>query len=170
MLSHRLFVRSSRYVKAGVFRPKSIYNFTPIYNNYHWNNGVTSTNTYNFTSSYITIPFRSYSSKKKSNDDKSVEKKKTDTMDLERTASDWEVIRYLGRHLWPENSGLKMRVVIAFSLLVSAKLANVTVPYIFKCIVDGMTDVDALVAAGVGIPISLLVGCKYLCNDSPSAC
>ena len=48
-----------------------------------------------------------------------------------------EIIRKLIEFVWPKNAaGVKIRVVIALSLLIGSKLVNVAVPFLFKEIVD----------------------------------
>ncbi|ANZ77324.1 BA75_04867T0 [Komagataella pastoris] len=53
--------------------------------------------------------------------------------------SQLKIIKDLMAYLWPkDNLAAKVRVVIALSLLVAAKLLNVQVPFFFKSIVDNM--------------------------------
>ncbi|MFQ5973115.1 MAG: ABCB family ABC transporter ATP-binding protein/permease, partial [Alphaproteobacteria bacterium] len=67
-------------------------------------------------------------------------------------------IRALVPYLWPEGEiEIKTRVVIALSLLVSAKLATVGVPLIYKLAVDALTAEGGLRSAVVVVPIGLLV-------------
>eukprot|EP01121_Diplochlamys_sp_Union-15-3_P001605 TRINITY_DN1138_c0_g1_i1.p1 TRINITY_DN1138_c0_g1~~TRINITY_DN1138_c0_g1_i1.p1 ORF type:complete len:676 (-),score=108.32 TRINITY_DN1138_c0_g1_i1:495-2522(-) len=67
-----------------------------------------------------------------------------------------EIIFEFGKYLWPKDSfELKVRVVTAVSLLVSSKLLNVLVPYLFKEVVDMLTITDNTMAA---IPFAILVG------------
>lgn len=48
-----------------------------------------------------------------------------------------EIIAKLIRFVWPKDkTGIKVRVVVALSLLIGSKLLNVCVPFIFKEIVD----------------------------------
>jgi ATP-binding cassette subfamily B protein len=67
--------------------------------------------------------------------------------DARRT--DWQAIRSLLPYLWE----FKWRVVIALSLLVLAKLANVSVPLVLKDIIDAM---DASHQA-LAVPVALIV-------------
>nr|APD26513.1 ATP-binding cassette transporter subfamily B member 7 protein [Brachionus koreanus] len=54
-----------------------------------------------------------------------------------QTMSNAEIIRKLVQFIWPKNKKhIKIRVVIAVSLLVGSKLLNVAVPFLFKEIVD----------------------------------
>ncbi|KAI0206665.1 transporter ATM1 precursor [Astrocystis sublimbata] len=71
-------------------------------------------------------------------DDKSVQ---------EQRKADWAIIRQMAHYLWPKGKGsldTKLRVSIAVTLLVGAKVLNVQVPFYFKSIVDAMNiDVGA---------------------------
>jgi len=49
------------------------------------------------------------------------------------------VIKSMLKYVWPkDNIAIKLRVVVAMSLLVSAKLSNVAVPFLFKFAVDDL--------------------------------
>ncbi|XP_065907533.1 iron-sulfur clusters transporter ABCB7, mitochondrial-like isoform X2 [Dysidea avara] len=57
----------------------------------------------------------------------------------------WKIIREMLRHIWPrDHPNLKMRVVLALGLLMSAKLLTVTVPYWFKCTVDHLNNLPSI--------------------------
>src|SRR3982074_1093330 len=62
--------------------------------------------------------------------------------------SDLSVIRRLLPYLWE----FRGRVLLALIFLVSAKLANITVPIVMKRIVDGLSGPQAIAA----IPVALL--------------
>ena len=64
--------------------------------------------------------------------------------------NDWQTIRSLLPYLWE----FKGRVVLALTLLVMAKLANVSVPLLLKEIVDTLDQPQALLV----LPVLLLVG------------
>ncbi|MBI1174595.1 MAG: ATP-binding cassette domain-containing protein [Sideroxydans sp.] len=66
------------------------------------------------------------------------------------TRGDWTTIRTLLPYLWE----FKGRVVLAMSLLVLAKLANVTVPLVFKHIVDALGKPQAMLM----VPVFLIAG------------
>lgn len=66
------------------------------------------------------------------------------------THADWQAIRSLLPYLWE----FKWRVVIALSLLVLAKLANVSVPLLLKEIIDALDASHAVLA----VPVFLVVG------------
>ncbi|MDD5384952.1 MAG: ABC transporter ATP-binding protein/permease [Gallionella sp.] len=63
---------------------------------------------------------------------------------------DWQAIRSLLPYLWE----FKWRVVIALSLLVLSKLANVSVPLVLKEIIDAMDKPQAALA----VPVFLIIG------------
>ncbi|KAK9470541.1 P-loop containing nucleoside triphosphate hydrolase protein [Dipodascopsis tothii] len=57
----------------------------------------------------------------------------------EQRKADWYIIKEMSRYLWPKgNTGAKVRVVLALSLLLGSKLLNVQVPFFFKQIIDSM--------------------------------
>lgn len=58
--------------------------------------------------------------------------------------ADWRILRNLSGHLWPDNTEVKVRVAASLSLLVASKLANITVPFIFKSLIDNLGPVQAL--------------------------
>lgn len=69
-------------------------------------------------------------------------------------------------YLWPKNNfGFKVRVVVALSFLVLAKLLNVQVPFYFKSIIDGMnidwTDEVGLVSTIIGGTILAYGGARF---------
>ena len=66
------------------------------------------------------------------------------------TRGDWQTIRSLLPYLWE----FKWRVVIALSLLVLSKLANVSVPLLLKEIIDALDSSHAVLA----VPVFLVVG------------
>ena len=64
--------------------------------------------------------------------------------------ADWQTIRSLLPYLWE----FKWRVVIALSLLVLSKLANVSVPLVLKEIIDALDSSHAALA----VPVFLVIG------------
>ena len=53
----------------------------------------------------------------------------------------WKIIRAMIGYVWPKDKlGLRIRVVVALSLLVGAKVLNVQVPFLFKYLVDHLND------------------------------
>lgn len=85
---------------------------------------------------------------------------------------DVKILKTLGKQLWPKDSvENKARVIAACSFLVLSKLANVSVPFMFKHAIDQLamntngviTGAEALssidvMAIGVGTPATMLVG------------
>jgi ATP-binding cassette, subfamily B, heavy metal transporter len=69
---------------------------------------------------------------------------------------EWGVLRNLGRYLWPADApGMKVRVVAALSCLAFAKLANVTVPVLYRDAVDLLVgEVGTIVALPLGLLIA----------------
>ena len=68
--------------------------------------------------------------------------------------SDWKTLSRLLPYLWQ----YKWRVVIALSLMVCAKLANVSVPLLLKELVDAMSLKPSDPQAVLVVPVALLVG------------
>ncbi|KAI0409168.1 P-loop containing nucleoside triphosphate hydrolase protein [Xylaria palmicola] len=65
----------------------------------------------------------------------------------EQRKADWAIMKQMAHYLWPKGKGsmdTKLRVSIAVTLLVGAKVLNVQVPFYFKSIVDAMNiDIGA---------------------------
>jgi hypothetical protein len=71
--------------------------------------------------------------------------------------SHWtEVLKTFAKHLWPEDSGLRKRVVLAVGLLITSKLLNIQVPILFKQIIDALSVTNTDLA--VVIPAAILIG------------
>ncbi|KAF8514884.1 P-loop containing nucleoside triphosphate hydrolase protein [Hysterangium stoloniferum] len=72
----------------------------------------------------------------------------------EQRRKDWAIIKRLLIHIWPPNDwGVKGRVLFGLGLLVSGKVLNVQVPFLFKGIVDALnvpitSDTTVWVLAG----------------------
>jgi len=65
------------------------------------------------------------------------------------------VIRHLAPHLWPAGeTGLRIRVLVAFALIVAGKLVTVTIPLLYKQAVDALSG-----SAGpiVLVPVALII-------------
>ncbi|MFA7680314.1 MAG: ABC transporter ATP-binding protein/permease [Pigmentiphaga sp.] len=70
--------------------------------------------------------------------------------------SGFSTLRTLLPYLWPQDApGLRARVVIALVLLMLAKLANITVPLLYKAAVDALDGSQT--AALLAVPIGLLI-------------
>jgi len=67
-----------------------------------------------------------------------------------RRRSEWHALRLLVPYLWE----FRWRVLVALALLVTAKLANVTVPLVLKEVVDALDPQTAILA----VPFALLAG------------
>lgn len=78
----------------------------------------------------------------------------TDKSAQEQRKADWAIIKEMSQYLWPKDSlGTKMRVGLAVSLLVGAKVLNVQVPFYFKSIVDGM-NIDVASMGGTATTVA----------------
>ncbi|KAG6069076.1 Iron-sulfur clusters transporter atm1, mitochondrial [Claviceps aff. humidiphila group G2b] len=72
----------------------------------------------------------------------------------EQRKADWAIIREMSAYLWPKHGfATKVRVGIAVSLLIGAKLLNVQVPFYFKSIVDSM-NIDFVAAGGTAAAVA----------------
>ncbi len=71
-----------------------------------------------------------------------------------------ELARLVGPHLWPRDSlELRVRVVLAFVLLICAKLVNITVPFFLKAVVD---EVSRPGLAAVPVAVLIAYGASRL--------
>jgi ATP-binding cassette, subfamily B, heavy metal transporter len=69
---------------------------------------------------------------------------------------EWGALRALGPYIWPRGQReIKLRVVIALTLLGLAKLANVYIPYLYKLAVEMLGGEAGMVVA---LPLGLLLG------------
>ena len=68
-------------------------------------------------------------------------------------AGDWGTLQRLFPYLW----AYKWRVVVALTLMVGAKVANVGVPLLLKDLVDSMTPQPGQLAAVLVVPVALLI-------------
>ena len=68
-------------------------------------------------------------------------------------ASDWSTLQRLFPYLW----AYKWRVIVALSLMIGAKVANVGVPLLLKTLVDTMGAKPGEAAAVLVVPVALLV-------------
>jgi len=66
---------------------------------------------------------------------------------------DWGTLQRLFPYLW----AYKWRVIVALSLMVGAKVANVGVPLLLKDLVDSMTQQPGQLAAVLVVPVALLI-------------
>ncbi|KAJ7074357.1 P-loop containing nucleoside triphosphate hydrolase protein [Mycena amicta] len=57
----------------------------------------------------------------------------------EQRQTDWKIVKTLVKHVWPQNDWrTKGTVIFGFGLLISSKILNVQVPYIFKNVIDSL--------------------------------
>ena len=80
------------------------------------------------------------------------------------------MIKKLWKYVWPEDRPhIRRRVTIAVGLLVSSKLLNVVVPFIFGTLVDllnknaGLSVASDAAVAGSSVIFALVVGCTFGC-------
>lgn len=72
----------------------------------------------------------------------------------EQRKADWAIIREMSKYLWPKDSlADRVRVSVAVSLLIAAKLLNVQVPFYFKSIVDSM-NIDFVAVGGTATTVA----------------
>lgn len=72
----------------------------------------------------------------------------------ESSAAEWRSIR----RLWPYLRHFPARIAVAMALLIGAKLASVTLPYVLKLIVDSLDLSKAPPGTAVAVPLALLLG------------
>ncbi|KAJ3287717.1 Iron-sulfur clusters transporter atm1, mitochondrial [Rhizoclosmatium sp. JEL0117] len=78
-------------------------------------------------------------------------------------ASDVSILRELTGFLWPKGQiGIKARVVIAVSLLVSGKLLNVYVPIFFKQVIDALNMVPAVTSMSDPATVATICGAALI--------
>ncbi|RED50982.1 ABCB family ABC transporter ATP-binding protein/permease [Aestuariispira insulae] len=72
----------------------------------------------------------------------------------EKRRNQWKTLMTLLPYLWPRNKpGIRLRVTLALFCLALAKVTNVTVPVIFKDVVDALDGEQAILA----LPVALLL-------------
>ncbi|RBR07989.1 uncharacterized protein FIESC28_10409 [Fusarium coffeatum] len=78
----------------------------------------------------------------------------TEKSATEQRKADWAIMKEMTRYLWPKDDwGTKLRVGLAVSLLVGAKVLNVQVPFYFKSIVDSM-NIDIAAVGGTATTVA----------------
>jgi len=85
---------------------------------------------------------------------------------------DIRIISYLSSYLWPSKDipnsfYIKSRVIISLSLLLSSKVINVYVPFLFKDLIDSLSIVSSSADLVTMTPIALILG--YGISRSTSA-
>ena len=78
---------------------------------------------------------------------------------------DTSILRKLSTYLWPDGSQksskqIKARIVCSLGLLISSKLVNIQVPFIFKNIIDHyeVINITAIEQTAILLPVSLVLG------------
>jgi hypothetical protein len=68
-------------------------------------------------------------------------KRENEKIKKEKEAN-WRILNELSLHLWPSDPSIKARVVASLGLLCASKLANIQVPFIFKALIDALSDLS----------------------------
>ncbi|KAF9585944.1 Iron-sulfur clusters transporter atm1, mitochondrial [Lunasporangiospora selenospora] len=77
----------------------------------------------------------------------------------EQNKMDWKIFKELSGYIWPKDDrGVKIRVVVALSLLVMGKLLNVQVPFFFKDIIDKLNVEFPVGATVIGVVGAVILG------------
>lgn len=82
-----------------------------------------------------------------------------------------EMIKAMLLYIWPkDDAAIRNRVTLAVSLLVGAKIMNVTVPFIFKYAVDYLNvdhtlNMNSAPTTVLTVATSLLLGCIKVLLD-----
>ncbi len=74
--------------------------------------------------------------------------------------SHWRTLATLMPYLWPQGRwDLRFRVIVAMTLLASAKVAIVFIPFVYKEVVDSLniTGADGKISAAVTIPVLMIL-------------
>jgi ABC-type transport system involved in Fe-S cluster assembly fused permease/ATPase subunit len=67
-------------------------------------------------------------------------------------------LRALAPFLWPRNApALRVRVALAVALLVAGKVANITIPFLYKRAVDALSGPAAAHAAAIAVPVAAIL-------------
>lgn len=76
-----------------------------------------------------------------------------------------EILKAMMAYVWPKDDEMiRKRVMLSLGLLISAKVINVGVPFIFKAAVDGaaLLSVASAPEAVLATTVSLAIGCKVI--------
>ncbi|MDA1097836.1 MAG: ABC transporter ATP-binding protein/permease [Proteobacteria bacterium] len=74
--------------------------------------------------------------------------------------SHWRTLATLMPYLWPRGRwDLRLRVIVAIVLLAAAKIAIVSIPFVYKEVIDllNVTGLDGKVGAAVAVPILMIL-------------
>ncbi len=85
---------------------------------------------------------------------------------------DWPRLRaVILPFLWPrESTELRVRVVLAFTLLVAAKVITVQVPFFFKAVIDRLSGPEG---AALALPLAALLAyglARLVCHAASASC
>lgn len=88
--------------------------------------------------------------------------KPVDNKPSSQTKNEFGILKELGKHLWPspstpDASSIKRKVAVSLTLLVSSKLINIYVPFIFKDLVDNFMSADPTQLL-LGSPVAMVIG------------
>src|SRR5437773_2252085 len=74
---------------------------------------------------------------------------------MAKTRSNWQTLRTLTQYLWPtRRPDLRVRVIIALSSLVAAKLISVYIPFLYKRAVDALSGDHLALGLAMGFTIA----------------
>src|ERR1700746_2764953 len=74
----------------------------------------------------------------------------------ERLGEGLRALKGLGPYLWPRDSvELRVRVVLALAFLISGKLVNITIPFLYKHAVDVLSGGSPAIIA---VPVATILG------------
>lgn len=77
-----------------------------------------------------------------------------DKTSKQQRKANWAIIKEMMKYVWPkDNLGTRVRVGVAFALLVGAKVLNVQVPFYFKSIIDAM-NIDFAAVGGTATTVA----------------
>lgn len=82
-----------------------------------------------------------------------------DTPPVSHNTHGWKTLKQLAPYLWQH----KWRVLFSFACLITAKLANVSVPIVFKEMIDSLSATD--IALGLPVLLLLLYGTLRFANS-----
>jgi hypothetical protein len=94
------------------------------------------------------------------------------------SVSSKEILQVLMKYVWPKgHPRLKARVLFALALLIGAKLLTISVPFLFKDLIDRLSDKDRHSTSGEGssdswemallaAPLALVIGCECIAHRS----
>lgn len=106
---------------------------------------------------HLSLPTKALLNKKPSEGRRKIEPPKPGAKDTSKTPtiSELRILKDLLKYIWPQGDNkVKVRVLLALSLLIGAKLLNVQVPFFFKQTIDSM-NIDWGSDASTVLPIAI---------------